>query len=109
MEEANAAHRALEMETASRRQSATTRVRGPIGSAEIFAEPTRLWSRVLFSSRCGHWASCPSGSVSFTALRLRSLGQLPLWLYEIPPHARSRSDSIYILKTVPVTALILYI
>jgi hypothetical protein len=30
----------LEMETASRRQSATTRVWGLIGSAEIFAEGT---------------------------------------------------------------------
>jgi hypothetical protein len=40
MEEATAAHRPLEMETASRRQSATTRVWGSIGSAEIFAEGT---------------------------------------------------------------------
>jgi hypothetical protein len=32
--------RPLEMETASRRQSATTRVWGSIGSAEIFAEGT---------------------------------------------------------------------
>jgi hypothetical protein len=37
---AAAAHRPLEMETASRRQSATTRVWGSIGSAEIFAEGT---------------------------------------------------------------------
>jgi hypothetical protein len=42
MEEATAAHRPLEMETASRRQIATTRARvwGSIGSAEIFAEGT---------------------------------------------------------------------
>jgi hypothetical protein len=42
MEEATgaAAHRPLEMETASRRQSATTGVCGSIGSAEIFAEGT---------------------------------------------------------------------
>jgi hypothetical protein len=40
MEEDTAAHRPLEMETASRRQSATTRVWGSIGSAEIFAEGT---------------------------------------------------------------------
>jgi hypothetical protein len=40
MEEATAAHRPLEMETASRRQSAATRMRGSIGSAEIFAEGT---------------------------------------------------------------------
>jgi hypothetical protein len=40
MEGATAAHRPLEMETASRRQSATTRVWGSIGSAEIFAEDT---------------------------------------------------------------------
>jgi hypothetical protein len=38
MEEATAAHRPLEMETASRRQSAATGVWGSIGSAEIFAE-----------------------------------------------------------------------
>jgi hypothetical protein len=38
MEEATAAHRPLEMETASRRQSATTRTWRSIGSAEIFAE-----------------------------------------------------------------------
>jgi hypothetical protein len=38
MEEATPAHPPLEMETASRRQSATTRVWGSIGSAEIFAE-----------------------------------------------------------------------
>jgi hypothetical protein len=36
MEKATAAHRPLGMETASRRQSATTEVRGSIGSAEIF-------------------------------------------------------------------------
>jgi hypothetical protein len=35
-----AAHRPLEMETASRRQSVTTRLWGSIGSAEIFAEGT---------------------------------------------------------------------
>jgi hypothetical protein len=40
MEEATAAHRPLEMETASRRQSATTGVWGSIGSGEIFAEGT---------------------------------------------------------------------
>jgi hypothetical protein len=40
MEKATAAHRPLEMETASRRQSATTRAWGSIGSAEIFAEGT---------------------------------------------------------------------
>jgi hypothetical protein len=40
MEEATAAHRPLEMETASRRQSAATRVWGSIGSAEVFAEGT---------------------------------------------------------------------
>jgi hypothetical protein len=40
MEEATAAHRPLEKETASRRQSATTRVWGSIGSAENFAEGT---------------------------------------------------------------------
>jgi hypothetical protein len=44
MEEATAAHRPLEMETASRRQTAATRVWGSIvhaiGSAEIFAEGT---------------------------------------------------------------------
>jgi hypothetical protein len=39
-EGATAAHRPLEMEKASRRQSAATRVWGPIGSAEIFAEGT---------------------------------------------------------------------
>jgi hypothetical protein len=39
-EEATAAHHPLEMETASRRQSATSRVWGSIGSAEIFAEGT---------------------------------------------------------------------
>ena len=40
MGKVTAAHRPLEMETASRRQSATTRVWGSIGSAEIFAEGT---------------------------------------------------------------------
>jgi hypothetical protein len=38
MEGATAAHRPLEMETASRRHSAATGVWGSIGSAEIFAE-----------------------------------------------------------------------
>jgi hypothetical protein len=40
MKEATAAHPPLEMETASRRQSATTRVWGSIGSGEFFAEGT---------------------------------------------------------------------
>jgi hypothetical protein len=40
MEKATATHRALEMETARRRQSATTRARwrGSIGGAGVFAE-----------------------------------------------------------------------
>jgi hypothetical protein len=41
MEKATAVHRPLEMETASRRQNATTRAWSSIGSAEIFAEAKR--------------------------------------------------------------------
>jgi hypothetical protein len=40
MEEATAAHGPPEMETASRRQSAATRVWGSIGISETFAEST---------------------------------------------------------------------
>ena len=55
MEEATAAQSPLEMETASRRQSATTRVWGSIGSAEIFAEGTAYATTNDKVRRAPHW------------------------------------------------------
>ena len=82
MEEATAAHRPLEMETASRRQSATTRVWSSIGSSEIFAESTAhndkvgrapRWTGQIQAGRggrlmvelgvhAGEWSALPCGS-----------------------------------------------
>jgi hypothetical protein len=63
MEGATAAHRPLEMETASRRQSATTRVWGSIASAEIFAEGTAYTTTKWDVHRAGRLARYRQGVV----------------------------------------------
>jgi hypothetical protein len=67
MEEATAAHRPLEMETASRRQSITTRVWGSIGSADVFAEGTAHTATKWDVHRAGLGLSAKAAPPSFGA------------------------------------------
>ena len=84
-----AAHRPLEMETASRRQSATTRVWGSIGSAEVFSQRAQLtqrqsetcttldwpdtgrawWAWAADGAYAGEWSALPCGSAAPPAER----------------------------------------
>jgi LSD1 subclass zinc finger protein len=78
----NTKHRPLEMETASRRQSATTRVWGSIGSAEVFSQRAQLTQRqsetcttldwpdtgrawwAADGAYAGEWSALPCGSAA---------------------------------------------